>query len=83
MKGPRVLAIHREPDYGGRDLDDPLSFHITITIKQLRKLPMWVQSQLHWIYDTNVRHCVVVIQAKDELEAFIRFNKLWAGLPKE
>lgn len=83
MKGPKILSIHPEPDYGGRDPDDPLSFHITITLKQLRKLPIWVQEQIHWMYANNSKHCYVVIRAKDELEAFMRFDKLWSGLPKE
>lgn len=82
-RGPKILAIYPEPDYGGRDPDDPLAFHVTITLKQLRKLPMWVQSQIHWLYDPNNRHCTVVVQADDELQAMTRFNRLWAGLPKE
>jgi hypothetical protein len=82
-KGPRIIAIYPEPDYGDRDPDDSYSFHVLITLKQLRKLPRWVQEQIHWMYGTDSRHCVVVIGAEDELQASIRFNKLWAGLPKE
>ena len=82
-KGPRILGIYPEPDYGGREPDDPRSFHVYITLKQLYKLPRWVREQIHWIYATESRHCIVVIQAEDELQASIRFNKLWAGLPKE
>ena len=74
-KGPRILGIYPEPDYGGREPDDPRSFHVYITLKQLHKLPRWVIRLS--------RHCIVVIQAEDELQAAIRFNKLWAGLPKE
>lgn len=83
-KGPRIISVYPEPDYGGRDPDDPRSFHVYITLKQLHKLPRWVREQIHWMYAAmNDRHCAIVIQAEDELQAAIRFNKLWAGLPKE
>lgn len=83
MKGPRVLGIYREPDYGGQDDDEIPKFHVVITTKQMRKLPRWVQDHIYWHYTPRVEHVELVMQAKDPLEAFTRFEKLWAGLPKE
>lgn len=83
MKGPRVLGIYKEPEYVGFHDDTPLKFHVIITTKQMRKLPVWVQDHLYWHYTPRPDHVELVVQAKDELEAFMRFNKLWAGLPKE
>lgn len=56
--------------------------NVVITTKQLHKLPKWVRHQhVHWEYHTDDnRHCDVVIQAKDEIEAYMRFKKLWAAL---
>lgn len=82
MKGPKVLGIYKEPDYGVQE-DEPPKFHIVITTKQLRKLPTWVQDHIYWHYTPRVDHVELVVQGKDELEAFTRFGKLWAGLPKE
>lgn len=79
-KGPRILGIYKL-EYDNEDA--PNSFHVLITLKQLRRLPKWVQSQLYWEYTGDIRHCAVLIEAKDELQAMMRFNKLWAGLPKE
>lgn len=84
MKGPRVLGIYKEPDYGGdQDPDYILKFHVIITTKQMRKLPLWVRDHLYWHYTPRADHVELVIQAKDELEAFMRFERLWASLPKE
>ena len=83
MKGPKVLGIYREPDYGGQDPDQVLKFHVIITRKQMYKLPAWVRDHLYWHYTPRVDHVELVVQGKDELEAFTRFGKLWAGLPKE
>lgn len=84
-KGPRILSIFETPDFGGGYREDkPKQFHVTITLKQLRALPDWVQEHLHWSYTyANNKHCELIIQAKDELEAMMRFKKLWAGLPKK
>lgn len=76
QKGPRILGVYRS-SYG-----DENSLRVAITLKQLRKLPEWVYDQhVHWEYcvDDN-RHCEIIIQAKDELEAMMRFKKLWAAL---
>ena len=85
-KGPNILrvqegAIWETLRYESRG-ERPYSVYITL--KQLRKLPPWAQEHLDWVYCAhNNRHCYVNIGAKDELQAAMRFNKLWAGLPKE
>jgi hypothetical protein len=55
---------------------------VIITLKQFRKLPEWVrETHIHWEFSADVdAHVEVIIQAKDELEAMMRFNKLWAAL---
>jgi len=84
VKGPRIISVFEATDFGGGYLEDrPKQFHVTITFKQLRALPDWVQEQLHWGYTyTNNKHCEIIIHAKDELEAAMRFKKLWAAITK-
>jgi hypothetical protein len=73
-KGPRILRIENER--GGDE------WSVKITFKQLMRLSTWVwRDHLRWQYDGD-HHALVLIQAKDELEAMMRFNQLWAGLPK-
>jgi hypothetical protein len=56
---------------------------VVITIKQFRKLPEWVQPHINWTYSVDADdHREIIIQAKDELEAAMRFRKLWAALTK-
>ena len=86
MKGPNILCVLDasiwESERYERWGEKP--YGVYITLKQLRKLPMWVQEHVNWMYcNENDRHCYVVIGAKDELQAAMRFKKLWAGLPKE
>lgn len=85
-KGPRILAITEasawETEMYAIRAEKP--YNVYMTLKQLKKLPRWVWDQLNWLYcSENNRHCYVVISAKDELQAAMRFKKLWAGLPKE
>jgi hypothetical protein len=76
-KGPRILGIH-QPFHSNVD-----TFNVIITLKQLRKVPEWVLINTFWEYSVgNDNHCEVIIQAKDELEAAMRFKKLWAALTK-
>lgn len=85
-KGPNILCVTEasvwEIDrYEGFN-EKPYSVYITL--KQLRKLPRWVHEHINWMYcNENDRHCYIVIGAKDELQAAMRFKKLWDGLPKE
>ncbi len=87
VKEPKVISIHKntyawmsDPD----EVDDKPSCNVRITLHALRSLPKWVQDHLHWEYVMeNNKHCALQIQANDELEALVRFKKLWAGLPKE
>lgn len=86
VKKPKVISIHKneyEWMYDPKDAMPPSSCSVRITLHALRSLPSWVQDHLHWEYiiDNN-KHCALHIQAKDELEAFMRFEKLWVGLPK-
>ena len=87
VKKPKIISIHKnhyawlsDPD----EKDPKPSCSVRITLHALRSLPDWVRDHLHWEYVVgNNKHCALQIQAKDELEAFMRFEKLWAGLPKE
>lgn len=60
------------------------AFRAVITKRQWDKVSDWTAELLraygHW---DNPRHVFLWITAKDELEAKMRFDKLWAGLPKE
>ena len=87
VKKPKVISIHKN-EYGWmydpEAAPPPSSCSVRITLAALRSLPRWVQEHLHWEYIFDKpKHCALQIQAKDELEAFMRFEKLWAGLPKE
>lgn len=75
---PQILGVHLSGYSGDGNM------HVVITLKQLRKLPQWVYDQhLHWEYSVdNNKHCSVIMTAKDELEAAMRFKKLWAALTK-
>jgi hypothetical protein len=86
IKNPKIISIHKNTYAWMSDPDeqDPApSCSVRITLAAMRSLPSWVQSHLHWEYILdNKSHCALIIQAKDELEAMIRFKQLWAGLPK-
>lgn len=77
---PRVISAKVIPHtYGG-----PQYFIVTITKHQHRKLASWTDDILpFWEDSANSRYMWVRIQAKDELEAIMRFRKLWVGLPKK
>lgn len=73
--GPRILRV-------AKWYDDEDEWSVKITFKQLMRLPTWVwRNHLRWQHDGN-HHALVIIEAKDELQAMMRFNQLWAGLPK-
>jgi hypothetical protein len=74
-KGPRILGVYKSR-YGSED-----DLRIIITAKQFRRLPEWVKPHINWMYSVDDdEHREVVIEAKDELEAALRFNKLWTAL---
>jgi hypothetical protein len=76
-KGPRILGIYASR-YGHEG-----DLNVVITLKQFNRLPQWVKPHINWMYSADDdNHREVTIQAKDELEAMMRFNQLWAGLPK-
>lgn len=59
-------------------------FEAVITRHQFEKLPLWVRNVIDvWGVWDNERHVYFEIQAKDELQAMMRFNQLWDGLPKK
>lgn len=75
-KGPRILGIKHWP------WDHQSEFAVTITTRQANRVPDWVKIHMKE-YDQENGYTDVLIQAKDELEAMMRFKKLWAGLPKK
>lgn len=76
---PRVISAEAIPIING----GPQYFIVTITKHQFNKLVSWTDDILRfWEDSTNSRYMWVRIQAKDELEAIMRFRKLWVGLPK-
>ena len=77
---PRVISAKAIPHISG----SPQYFIVTITKHQFNKLVSWTDDILRfWEDSTNSRYMWVRIQAKDELEAIMRFRKLWVGLPKK
>lgn len=77
---PRVISAKAIPYING----GPQYFIVTITKHQFNKLVSWTDDILRfWEDSTNSRYMWVRIQAKDELEAIMRFRKLWVGLPKK
>lgn len=73
-KSPRILGV--------RQWFGPDEWAVLITQKQFFRVPRWVHYHMHYFYEPP-RHVVIIILAKDELEAMMRFNQLWADLPKE
>lgn len=76
-----VRAIRKVPH---SDYD----YIVYITRQQHSKLPDWVRERVTFYnpWDdefTSKRWVYTYITAKDELQAMMRFNQLWAGLPKE
>jgi hypothetical protein len=74
-KGPQILGIHKSRYRHEGDLN------VVITAKQFNKLPEWVKPHVDWAYSgADDNHREITIQAKDELQAMMRFNKLWAAV---
>jgi hypothetical protein len=86
VKEPRVFNIQRHII---QLLDTPRAkgeweYGVEITLSALRSLPDWVLRHIEWEdLGGQPRHCLVNIVARDELEAMMRFKKLWVGLPKK
>lgn len=83
VKNPRVFRVrHLGEPWGAAD--HPY-YGVEITTDAYRSLPDWVQSQIRHSYlssNDDDAHCQIVMKARDELEALMRFKKLWAALPK-
>jgi len=62
---------------------------VYISAYKVRQLPLWVCDRLSFwsaVYDVsnpNAERAYITIRGHDELQVLMRFNKLWAGLPKE
>ena len=54
--------------------------YVTVTKHQFMKLPNWVRDFTPYNYPNNHKHIEIRVYAKDELEAMMRFQKLWAAL---
>ena len=75
---PKVLRL--EPNsYSGRPAT---SYRLYISGRQANKLEDWAFNIMRF-YDNGNRRYYINIDAKDELEAMMRFQKLWVGLPKK
>ena len=75
-KIPRVLKVEALPNRTD-------CYAVYITRHQVDKLPAWVRRIVTWHIHFNDRHLYLVVYAVDEMQAFVRFQQLWAGLPKE
>lgn len=78
-KIPRVLKVEPVPNRTD-------CYRVYIAQHQCLKLPAWVRQMVTWHPDYNGRtdrHVYLVIYAVDEMQAFVRFQQLWIGLPKE
>ncbi len=75
-KKPKLWVLDVEKstwDYG--------EYAVTVTKRQVDKLPKWVRNAgPRWFGTANNKHVYTHIEAKDELEAMARFYKLWAAL---
>jgi hypothetical protein len=58
------------------------SYRLYISGRQANKLEYWAFNIMR-LYDDGNRRYYLTIEAKDELEAMMRFQKLWVGLPKK
>lgn len=80
-KPPRVLKVVKNRFW---QEDGQHIYGVCITRYQLMKLPYWVRDKMAFTEDeNNSRHVWTRLLATDPLQALTRFNKLWAGLPKE
>ena len=62
---------------------EPNVYRVYITERQMMKLPAWVHGYpgvVQSFESMNPKHRYILIAAKDELEAMIRFQKLWVAL---
>ena len=62
----------------------PIVYRVYITKRQVMKLPAWVHgannAPTRFFEGANPKHRYTPIKAKDELEAMMRFQKLWVAL---
>jgi hypothetical protein len=75
---PKVLKLEVNT-YVGRPAT---SYRLYISSRQGDKLEDWVFNAVRF-YGSEFGRAFLNIDAKDELEAMMRFQKLWAGLPKK
>lgn len=53
---------------------------VTITERKYLQLPLWLRFCVNVSYGRNPTHLRVRIDAKDELQAYTRFNHIWSAL---
>jgi hypothetical protein len=70
----RVLKVEDAGRYA------PDIYRVSITKRQMMKLPSWVRRIISFYEGDNPQHVCTSISAKDELEAMMRFRKLWDAL---
>jgi hypothetical protein len=67
----------------GRGAHSPNIYDVYITKRQVMALPAWVHGYhgaTRFFEGANPKHRYTPIKAKDELEAMMRFQKLWVAL---
>ena len=75
-KKPKIWVLNVDKSTWDDD-----EYMVTVTKRQVDKLPVWVRNAgPRWFGAQNHHHVYTHIQAKDELEAMARFYKLWAAL---
>lgn len=82
MKPVKIIRVERIPRAVER------TFRVLITKRMYKRLPTWVQNQARaWDYTDerylSTPYMYFLVDAKDELEAIMRFQRFWAGLPEE
>ncbi len=78
------MARKKSPLLKIEKVKNEASYRAVITKRQWDKVPDWAadlfRAYEHW---DNRKHVFIWITAKDELQAMMRFNQLWDGLPKK
>jgi hypothetical protein len=84
MKPPRILKVVRSRLYRGHaGTAEGYVYYVFFTTHHAKKIPEWLAVWM--IYrmqkdEDNPRHSYIQVLATDELQAAMRFNRLWSGL---
>ena len=92
-KEPEMIPARKLPRYIEVEKVEraDFMFRIYISRQQVKKVPGWMQARFISFFDPptwgknqhHKNHVYLAINAKDELEAYTRFCRLWRGLPTE